>query len=127
METIPVDIKVYLVRSKDGKYFRAKGFSGYGDSWVDDVKKAKIYPKIGPARTCVTYWVNNYPSYGVPDIIELHSTTGVILNEKERVNKAIDKIKKEKIAQELRNKQWAVERAQRDLADAQNRLKQLKK
>jgi len=127
METTPVDITVYLVRSQDGKWFRAKGMNGYGDSWVDDVKKARVYTKIGPARSCVTYWTRTYPKFGIPDIVELHSTTGVILNEKERVEKSIDKIKKEKIASELRNKQWRLEQAQRDLADAQNRLKQLKK
>lgn len=127
METIPVDITVYLVRSQDGKWFRAKGMNGYGDSWVEDVKKARVYTKIGPARSCVTYWTRTYPKFGVPDIIELHSTAGTILNEIARVKKSVDKINKEKIASKIRQKQWEVERAQRDLADAQDRLKRLKK
>ena len=124
METIPVNITVYLVRSQDGKWFRAKGLYGTGDSWVEDVKMARVYTKIGSARSCVTWWSREFPSYGVPDIVELHSTSGVILNEKERVNKAVKKIEEEKMASEIRNQLHQFELAQQRLNEAEHRLKQ---
>ena len=42
-------MKLYAVRSKDGKYFRAKGYGGYGESWVDDIKNARLYKKLSQA------------------------------------------------------------------------------
>ena len=46
-----MNLELYVVRNKEGKYFRTKGYSGYGDTWVDDIQKAKVYPKIGQARS----------------------------------------------------------------------------
>jgi len=89
-------LEIFVVKSKDGKYFRAKGYSGYGQSWVDDIQKAKIYIKIGPARTQVTYWAGHYPEYGIPNIVVLTVSEEKILNEEDRVKKSIlNKSKKE--------------------------------
>ncbi len=52
---------LYLVRNKEGKYFRTKGYGGHGKSWVDGMETAKIYGKIGPARATVTFFATNYP------------------------------------------------------------------
>lgn len=94
-------LELYVVRNKQGKYFRSKGYGGYGSNWVDELKKAKIYPKIGPARSQVTFWANNYPDYGTPEIVVLTVTTSRVLNEEERVKKAIIKSKREEINREL--------------------------
>jgi hypothetical protein len=127
MKNIEVDLKFYAVRSKDGKWLRTKGYSGSGDSWVDDIKKAKIYPRIGPARSQVTWWSNNYPDYGIPELIELHCTNGIILEEKERVQKAIEKKKQDIINAEISHREWEIEQAQNQLKKAQKKLKELKK
>ena len=37
-----IDLSFYAVMSKDGKWFRSKGYNGGGDSWVDNVNKAKL-------------------------------------------------------------------------------------
>jgi hypothetical protein len=66
-------MKLYVVKSKDGKYFRAKGFGGSGNSWVDTLEKARIYAKIGPAKSVVTWWFNNYPQHGPASIVELET------------------------------------------------------
>lgn len=126
MEKIPIDVTVYLVRNKEGNWFHAKGLNGDGDSWQDDVKKARVYTKLGPARSCVTWWTNHYPDYGIPDIIEIKSTTGVILDESKRVNKAIDKIKKEKEDRENHLKQYNVKYLQEKLKETQKELDKLK-
>ena len=66
-------LSLYAVRSKDGKFFKNIGYGGGGGkkSWVDSLDKAKIYAKIGQARSRVTFWEKNYPEYGRPDLIEL--------------------------------------------------------
>jgi len=125
MKTIPIDIKVYLVRSQDGKWFRAKGLHGYGESWVDDIIKARIYTKIGSARSIVTWWTRTYPKYGIPDIIEVSSMTGVVLDETSRVKNAVSRIKKEKIEQELRNTERRLKYAEEKYHETLNELKKL--
>lgn len=69
-----VYLTMYAVRNQEGKFFRAKGYGGYGNTWVDDLKKAKIYPRIGQARSRVTFFANTYPQYGIPDLVELRVT-----------------------------------------------------
>lgn len=99
------NLKLYAIRSHDGKWFRSKGQHGYGPTWRDDVNQAKVYTKIGPARAVVTFWANAYPNIAVPDLIQFEISGIIVLDEKERVAKA--KIKKilEKDKQEIRNLQ----------------------
>lgn len=132
-EKFSAPLKLYAVVSKDGKFFRAKGYGGGGNSWVDDINKAKIYAKIGPARSCVTWWTNNYPKYGIPDIMEMTIGEYVILDEAKRVEKAIASKKAEEARREIRNLEFkkkmaeeAKERAERDLKEANRKLKSLK-
>ena len=110
METLTV----YVVKSKDGKYFRSKGYSGYGESWVDDIKKAKVYLKIGPARSQVTFWSGAYPEYGVPDIIELTVTGTRVLDEGLRVSKALKKKKLNELQHSLYQIQEKYDKAVRE-------------
>jgi hypothetical protein len=102
-------LELYAVRNKKGQYLRSKGYGGYGPSWVDELQKAKIYPRIGPARSQVTFWTNNYPGYGTPEIVVLTVSASKVLNEEERVKKAINKAKREKLNNELF---WAKEKAE---------------
>lgn len=72
-------LKYYAVRSKDGKFFRSKGYDPYGNdkrinSWVDDIKEAKLYKNPGPAKAIVTYFSTRWPQYGIPEIVELGVT-----------------------------------------------------
>ena len=108
------ELTFYIVKSKDGKYFRAKGYSGYGQSWVDDIQSAKVYQKVGPARTQVTFWASEWPDYGVPDIIELTVTGSKVLDEGDRVKKALVKKKKAKAQSRVNQAFWDYERLCRD-------------
>lgn len=101
------ELELYVVKSRDGKYFRAKGFSGSGESWVDSITKAKIYPKLGPARTQVTWWADRFPDYGVPSIIVLTVTGTRVLDESDRVKKSIFKKNKAELDRKLH---WASQR-----------------
>lgn len=90
-----LDLNFYAVRSKDGKWLKAKkaynsyGSSGGGDSWTDDIAKAKIYSKPGPAKSQITFWATNYPTYGVPDLVMITTGKCVFLDQAERVAKAV--------------------------------------
>jgi len=122
-----VKLILYAVRNKEGKWFRSKGQNGYGKSWVDSIENAKIYTKIGQARSRVSFWANAFPDYGIPDLIKIHATSFEVVEETTRVKKVKEKKDKAEAERNLRHKKWEVERAEKELADAQNRLKNLKK
>jgi len=118
-------LTMYAVRNKDGQYFRSKGYCGSGETWVDDIKKARIYPKPGPARAQVTFFAGAYPKYGVPDIVELRVTEVVAVDEAVRVKKALHR-------KSVQRERWGIgidaircEMAQKKLKEAQEELARL--
>lgn len=118
-------LKLYAVRNKDGKYFRAKGFGGYGDTWVDDIRKAKIYPKIGQAKSRCTWFANEYPKYGIPDVIEFSVTSAQVLDQTEQVAKAKAKKEKKIAKRQLWEKEYNLSKARSDLERAQKEIERL--
>jgi hypothetical protein len=118
-------LTLYAVRNRDGKFFRAKGFGGSGDTWVDEIGKAKIYPRIGQARSRVTYFANNYPQFGIPELVELHVTEIVAVQETNRVQKAQDRKIKKEAESKKRHAEWQRQEAERQIADAQRTLARL--
>lgn len=105
-------MKLYVVRNKEGKFFRPVGFggggSGNGKNWQDTLEKAKFYPKIGTAKTQASFWYREYPSYGCPDILEfdLDPTKAVVLNVQEETDKNIRKREELKKRKEAEYKAW---------------------
>lgn len=126
MAAIALEMEFFLVRNQEGKYFRAKGFSGSGLTWVEKAQDAKVYTKLGQARSRVTFFANNYPQYGIPEIIQIHVVAGEVLVEEKRVKKAI----KTKELKDLQYKKKQLEDLQkstsRQVWDLQARQKQLK-
>jgi hypothetical protein len=91
-----IELDLYVVRNQDGQFLRSKGYGGSGSKWVDDITKARIYPKIGTARAQVTWFANSYPEYGVPQLVRLTCTGVEVLDETKRVKKTqVSKAKKE--------------------------------
>jgi hypothetical protein len=119
-------ITLYAVRNRDGKWFRSKGRGGYGDTWVADANKAKLYTKIGQARGRVTYFATTWPEYGTPDIVEFAATESLVLNEAARVEKASDKKAQAKAAREVAQHAAAMRRAEHDKREAETRLAKLR-
>lgn len=115
MDQINNLLVLYAVRNSDGQYFRAKGYSGGGATWVDDINKAKIYGKTGGARGTITWFANNHPNYPTPDLIKLTVTGIEVMDEKSRVEKA----KQKKLTSEANRKKL---QAYRDLKDAERRV-----
>jgi hypothetical protein len=128
VEKIEINIEFFAVRNKEGKYFRSIGFSGKSN-WVDDIKKAKIYPKIGGARGRVTWFATHYPEYGIPDIIKITASEAVVLNEAERVDKTIKKKEEKELKrqkeQALRNLKTAEEELVRAVKNLENKKKEV--
>jgi hypothetical protein len=118
---------LYAVRNSKGGYFRAKGYSGSGATWVDDINKAKIYGKTGGARGTITWFANNHPKYPTPDLIKLTVTSIEVMDEASRVKKAKEKKIKAEAAQAEREAKRKLAEAERDLERAKQRLKDLKK
>ena len=120
-----INLTFYIVMNAEGLFFRAKGYGGYGETWVADVTKAKVYQKIGQARSRVSFFANTYPGYGVPSILELAVTGTKVLDESIRVAKAA----KAKARAELKRKEdhlkWerdTIARKQADLDKDKARL-----
>ena len=63
-------MKLYVVRNKEGRFFRPIGHGGTGINWQEKLEKAKFYPKMGFAKARASFWYKEYPSYGCPDVLE---------------------------------------------------------
>lgn len=116
----------YVVRNSDGEFFRAKGYGGYGKTWVSEITKARVYTKIGPARASVSYFANHYPEYPSPTILKMGVGAVEVINEAERVEK--QKIKKQE-AEERRKARQAkrnLEHAQKEFEASKAKLERLK-
>lgn len=113
---------LYVVRNSDGQYFRRKGYGGHGKTWVDSIDTARIYAKIGQARSIVTFFANSYPQYPAPTILKLGITTVEVINETERIQKAKEKKQKEEENRRIRDAQYRLEQAQRELDAAKRGL-----
>lgn len=102
------NLTFYAVKSLDGKWFRAKGYEGSGNSWVDDITKARIYAKPGPAMSQVTFWAKNYPQFGIPDLVRIKMGVLEYLDQTEEVKDKIFKQNKKKIQEEIDRAQYRI-------------------
>lgn len=119
-------LTLYAVRNREGRWFRSKGYGGYGETWTADIGKAKLYTKIGQARGRVTFFANKWPEHGTPDIVEFVAAEQAVLPEAERVQKATAKKAEQEAARKVRQHKAEIERATRDKQDAEERLAKLK-
>lgn len=117
----------YAVRNKQGQWFRAKGYRGYGDSWTDDPGRARLYGSLGQARSRRTFFATRWPEFGAPDIMKIECEP-VVVDDSEQLAKATKKAatKKERrevqlAASRLKRAEEAFAKAQADLARAKGR------
>lgn len=113
------DLKFYAVRNKDGQWFRRKGYSGGGDSWVDTLRGARIYNKPGYARAIVTWFYKHYPEYGYADIVEFSVSETKIINVEKEVQDSIRKKEEREKKQEIAAKKRKFNQAKADYEKAQ--------
>lgn len=118
---------LYVVVNANGQFFRAKGFSGSGKTWVDDINLARLYAKLGPARSAATFFAKD-PYYAVPDIVKINmGSYEVMVEERERALKAVFKIKKQKEQQKVNNAKYHLDIAERNYKAAAKGLEEAKK
>jgi hypothetical protein len=113
IRTAPVNLEMFVVINHKGQYCRNRDYND--TSWTDDIKKAKIYTKIGPARSTITWYSSNIPDMPMPMLGVLPIRECRIVDESVRVESA-------KITKERRELEYQIKRAQRDLEKAQSNL-----
>ena len=113
-------MKLYVVRNKEGKFFRSIGFGGSGVNWVDGLDKAKFYPKIGQAKSRCTYFAGHYPQFGVPEVLEfdLDTITPSVISMDQHVTKSIKSKRLAEYRLQVSNRKYDLEcaRKRRDKA-----------
>lgn len=120
-------LTLYAVQNRDGQYFRAKGYGGSGETWVDSLTQARIYPRPGPARGQATFFATNYPSYGVPKLVELRVTEVAAFDETSRVQKSQQRKAKREAEWADEAAAYAKQKAECQLKEAQETLKRLRR
>lgn len=117
----------YAVRNSEGKWFRSKGYGGYGETWTADANKARLYGSLGQARSRRTFFVTRWPEFGAPEIVKFECE-GVVVDDAAQLEKAKRKAatKKEQLKvsqakEELRRAETAFARASAELAAAKGR------
>jgi len=109
---------LYILKSKQNGFFVSeKSING---EWTQNVNEARIYTKIGIARQMVTKLYQKFPTHGILDIIECSIKEAIVLEEKNRVLKSIQKIKNDTIEQEKKTKK-------RKLDDIDTKIQMLEK
>ena len=121
-----MELFLYAVRNSDGKWFRRKGYGGYGQTWVDDFTKARIYPKIGQARARITWFAKTYPAFPAPDLVKLVIGSVEKVDETGRIKKTLDKAAVRKARLEKNRRERELQYAQESFESAKKRLETAK-
>lgn len=121
-----LNLAIYVVQNEKGQFFRAKGYGGGGETWVDDINKAKLYGKIGGARGTITWFANTYPQYPILKLLKLTVGAVEVIDETARVTKAKEKKVKDQVEYEKRQAQYKLLKAQEEFDNAQKKLNNLK-
>lgn len=116
----------YAIRNEEGRYFRAKGYGGYGKSWVDDLQKARIYSRPGPARAQITFFSEHYPQFGIPSLVLLHVTRYEILNESLQITNKLAKKKQRVLQAQAKATQCQIDDAKRRIDELTKKISVLK-
>ena len=116
------ELRFYAVRNAEGKWFRRKGYGGYGDTWVTELTKARVYTKPGGARTVSGFFAKHYPEYGVPSIVVFRAVVEEVLDESERVRKAQERERTRKARSDKLRAEQELRHAQENLERAKERL-----
>jgi hypothetical protein len=120
-------LKMYAVRNKEGKWFRRKGYGGYGSTWTDDLKLARIYGKTGGPRGVISWFANTYPEYGVPDLVIFKMSDMEVVDESERVQKQARRKELAAIKSKQRLEQRKIDELERRKRKTDKELADLKK
>jgi len=122
------DIFVAVIKNHKNEYF--KSFSYYsGNSWTPDIKKAKVYTKLGTARSRVTLIHNWNKSKKIteplPEIRQFFISGFIDLDQSERIALLEKTQEKQRIEREKSYARLRAESAQREYDKAQAEVERL--
>ncbi len=127
-------MKLYVVRNAKGQFFRAVGYEGYGPSWVDELERAKFYPKIGPAKGRVTYFYNAAQQskkmaemYPACEILEfnIEPSQAVVINMAEEVAAKAKKKAEKELKEQVKRKADKLKQLQHEQAALLHQIRSL--
>jgi len=92
---------IYVIRNREGRFFHAKGYGGHGSSWVEAFESARLYTKLGAAKSRVTFFRRKWPEYGTPEILafELDLARAQVLDMTDSTAKSIAAKQKRELKQ----------------------------
>lgn len=80
-------LRFYAIQNSEGKWFRRKGYGGYGDTWTDSPTAARIYNKIGPAKGVITFFATRWKDYPVPKLVVITPGKVEVVDKEEKKKK----------------------------------------
>lgn len=119
-------VAVYVVQNSEGKYFRSTGYGVYGERWVSELVRARIYPRIGQAKGRVTFFTREYPEFGAPKIVRFDLTNPQVMDVAKETKRSIQKIEERAERSEIRRRAEEVKRLEAEIGGHQKRLKAIK-
>lgn len=115
---------LYAIRNKDGKWFKEKGRKGSALSWTDSIQKAKLFSKMGQAKSKVSFFVNKYPELGEPEIVELYVSMSKVIFESHKVGRVHNKRAESQAEYAKKLAEIKLDMAEKALEEVTEKLKQ---
>lgn len=116
-------LEFYAIRNQEGKWFREKGYGGSGATWVDDVKKARIWQRTAGARGVITWFATRFPTYGIPNLVKFTAQAVEIMDETERLAKREEAKKRRAANNQIWQAKQSLVLAQQEYEKAKRRLR----
>lgn len=122
-------VELYAVRDKNGLWLSSAGFRYHKDNvelvWRPELKEAETWRTLSMARARVTFFADNFPERGIPEVVVLKLTEARPLADKKRAVKVLKRREAERARELVARKEHAIERAKRAVASAQAQLAEL--
>lgn len=115
------NLTMYAVINSQGQYFKSHNINTIGvvGTWVNDINNARVYTRTGGARTVITYFANNYPNVSLPKLLKLTLSNVEVIDETDRIQKALDKKAKAKLIRDISREKRRIEEIDREIKEAE--------
>lgn len=121
-----MSIVFYVIRNDVGQFYKTRT-SNRRPHWVDAIGMARIYGKESMARSKVTAYANENPNKPVPEIVEMHVTKVVVVDQRQRVVDARAKKIREDAGRDVAKRKRDLEDAEEEFEEARKRFEGLRR
>lgn len=107
IETTNNELTFYVVRNKYNQFLK-RSWCGrsYDLAWTTKLTEAKVWNRIGSAKTQVTQWANHCPEHGIPELIPLIATLGTPIDQTTRVSKVVKNLQLKKAKRDIQRAEY---------------------